>query len=127
MAEKAGHDDQPDDEDYQPRFVPCPNTELCVDLKLLTREPGRLPMGKMLSGVITRDDYEHYTFLENASKKKTVSGATHTSIWATSSTSTDATTAPSIPPSADHATARTSTSQSSADGQPTSSTSWRAW
>ena len=71
MAEKAGYD-QPDDEDYHPRFVPCPNTELCVDLKLLTRDPGRLPMGKMLSGVITRDDYEHYTFLENASKKKTV-------------------------------------------------------
>ena len=71
MAEKAGYD-QPDDEDYHPRFVPCPNTELCVDLKLLTRDPGRLPMGKMLSGVITRDDNEHYTFLENASEKQTV-------------------------------------------------------
>ena len=41
-----------------------PHTELCVDLKLLTREPGRLNIGATLGGIITRDGEEHYTFRE---------------------------------------------------------------
>jgi len=43
-----------------------PTTELCVDLKLMTCKPGRLEVGDLLGGVITRDGEEHYTFLENA-------------------------------------------------------------
>ena len=41
-----------------------PHTELCVDLKLLTREPGRLNIGATLGGIITRDGEEHFTFRE---------------------------------------------------------------
>lgn len=47
-----------------------PNTELCVDLKLLTRQPGRLCLGEMISGAITRDGEEHFTFVEDATEKK---------------------------------------------------------
>lgn len=43
-----------------------PNTELGVDLKLMTCKPGRMEVGDLLGGVITRDGEEHYTFLENA-------------------------------------------------------------
>ena len=41
-----------------------PNTELDVDLKLLTRKPGRLPIGKILGGSLAHDDEQHYTFTE---------------------------------------------------------------
>ena len=41
-----------------------PNTEPCVNLKLLTRKPGRLPIGKGLAGALAHDDDEHYTFTE---------------------------------------------------------------
>lgn len=41
-----------------------PNTELCVDLKLLTRQQGRLEVGMTLPGIITRDGDENFTFLE---------------------------------------------------------------
>ena len=47
-----------------------PHTELCVDLKLLTREPGRLNIGATLRGIITRDGEEHYTFLEEGDQQK---------------------------------------------------------
>ena len=43
------------------------NTELCVDLKLLTCQPGRLQTGKHLLGTIMRDSYDHFTFVEKAS------------------------------------------------------------
>lgn len=49
-----------------------PNTELSVDLKLLTREPGRLDVGEYLDGVITRDGEDHYTFIQNATEQKEV-------------------------------------------------------
>ena len=32
-----------------------PNTELGIDLKLMTRKPGRLAVGEYLDGTITRD------------------------------------------------------------------------
>lgn len=41
-----------------------PNTEPCIDLKLLTRERGRLNIGASLGGIITRDGEKHYTFRE---------------------------------------------------------------
>ena len=44
-----------------------PNTELGIDLKLITGKRGRMPMGKPLSGMITRDGEEHYTFVQNGS------------------------------------------------------------
>lgn len=49
-----------------------PDTFLDVDLKLLTRKPGRMPVGDCLSGVLARDGEEHFCFIENASEKKVV-------------------------------------------------------
>jgi len=49
-----------------------PDTHLDVDLKLMTREPGRMPVGAYLDGVITHDDEDHFTFIQNASEKKRV-------------------------------------------------------
>ena len=46
-----------------------PNTELGINLKLITREPGRMPVGKYLDGMITRDSEDHYTFLETLPPK----------------------------------------------------------
>ena len=50
-----------------------PNNELCVDLKLMTREPGRMPVGAYLDGAITHDSEEHFTFVQNALDNKVVS------------------------------------------------------
>lgn len=47
-----------------------PTTEPCVDLKLITILPGGLPEGEYLSGVITRDGDDHFSFIENAMEKK---------------------------------------------------------
>jgi len=47
-----------------------PHTELGVDLKLLTREPGRMPVGAMIDGAIVHDDEVHFTFFQNAPEKK---------------------------------------------------------
>ncbi len=49
-----------------------PNSELGVDLKLMTRQPGRMPVGVYLDGVLTRDDDYHFSFVQNASKKERV-------------------------------------------------------
>ncbi len=47
-----------------------PNTEPCVDLKLLTRQPGRIAIGDYRGGIITRDADDHFSFVENAVEKK---------------------------------------------------------
>lgn len=49
-----------------------PNTELDIDLKLMTRQPGRMPVGEYLNGVITRDTEDHFSFIESASERKKV-------------------------------------------------------
>lgn len=49
-----------------------PNTELCIDLKLFTREAGQIPEGTYLNGILTRDDDCHYTFIQNATTDKAV-------------------------------------------------------
>ena len=46
-----------------------PNTELGIDLKLVTRKPGRMPLGTYLDGIITHDKEDHFTFVQNAEKK----------------------------------------------------------
>ena len=43
-----------------------PNTELSVDLKLLTRKPGRLKVGEHRKGELIRDGEFHLTFIESA-------------------------------------------------------------
>ena len=49
-----------------------PDTHLDVDLKLITREPGRMPVGAYLDGAITHDDEDHFTFIQNDPEKKKV-------------------------------------------------------
>lgn len=49
-----------------------PHTELDIDLKLMTRQPGRISVGSMINGVLTRDSENHYTFIQNASTRKKV-------------------------------------------------------
>lgn len=47
-----------------------PNTEPCTVLKLLTREPGRMPVGAYINGTIEHDSEEHYTFIEDSLQDK---------------------------------------------------------
>ena len=49
-----------------------PNTELGIDLKLLTRHSGRIPIGAYLDGVIRHDDVGHFTFIQNAFERKKI-------------------------------------------------------
>ena len=49
-----------------------PDTHLSVDLKLMTRKPGRMPVNGCLPGVLARDGDDHFCFIENASEKKRV-------------------------------------------------------
>lgn len=47
-----------------------PNTELGVDLKLFSRSLGRMDIGEVRPGAITRDGEDHFTFFESAQDKK---------------------------------------------------------
>ena len=47
-----------------------PDTHLDVDLKLVTREHGRMPVGGSLDGAITRDGENHFSFFQNDAEKK---------------------------------------------------------
>lgn len=47
-----------------------PNTELGVDLKLVTQEQGRMKLGEYLDGMITRDGEDHFTFVENDTEQR---------------------------------------------------------
>ena len=47
-----------------------PDTHLDVDLKLITREQGRMPVGGFLDGAITRDGENHFSFFQNDAEKK---------------------------------------------------------
>jgi len=46
-----------------------PNTELDVDLKLVTQKQGRMELGEYLDGMITRDGEDHFTFVENDTER----------------------------------------------------------
>lgn len=47
-----------------------PSTELSIDLKLFTLKPGRICENEFLPGMLTRDGENHYSFVQNATKKK---------------------------------------------------------
>ena len=53
---------------YREHFFP--DTQLDVDLKLVTREQGRMPVGGFLDGAITRDGENHFSFFQNDAEKK---------------------------------------------------------
>ena len=46
------------------------DTHLCVNLELLTREPGLIPVGAYLDGIITRNGEDTFLFAEKAKEKK---------------------------------------------------------
>ena len=72
-------EEEDDDEDQLFRDI-FPNTEPAVDLKLLTRKPGRLPVGVPVKGSIVNDGSDHFTFLQDAHKVKKVT-ANRTTIF----------------------------------------------
>ena len=49
-----------------------PNTEPCVDLKLYTRKPGRMPVGTYINCVMVHDSEERYTCIEDCHEEKKV-------------------------------------------------------
>ncbi len=49
-----------------------PNTEVGIDLKLITRDPSRMNVGESLAGLITHDAQDHFCFIENGIAKKNV-------------------------------------------------------
>ena len=69
--ERIADSEEDDDEDQLFKDI-HPNTELGIDLKLLTRKPGRLPVGVPVDGSIVNDGSDHFTFLEDAHKVKKV-------------------------------------------------------
>ncbi len=63
------------EEQYDPRTAEdilngfYPNTEPCINLKILSLEPGRMDIGAIIHGILTRDGDDHYTFLEDGDQK----------------------------------------------------------
>jgi len=49
-----------------------PNTEPCIDLKLYTRKPGRMPVGAYLKCIMVHDSEERYTCIEDCHEEKKV-------------------------------------------------------
>ena len=47
-----------------------PDTHLCVDLKLITRKPGRMRVGAYINCMLKRDGEYHFTAVETASEMK---------------------------------------------------------
>lgn len=60
------------DSSSRSNLILFPNTELGIDLKLMTRKPGRLAIGEYLDGTITRDGEDHFSFIQDDSCKKKV-------------------------------------------------------
>lgn len=48
-----------------------PNTEPGVDLKLMTRQPGRIPIGEARNGILMRDGDDHFCFVEKTASRET--------------------------------------------------------
>ena len=43
-----------------------PDTHLCVDLKIISRRRGRMPVGAYINCMLTRDDEDHFTAVQSA-------------------------------------------------------------
>ncbi len=50
--------------------VAYPDTHLCVNLKVVKRQPGHMIVDDCLEGAIVRDGEEHFTFIQNQPVKK---------------------------------------------------------
>ena len=97
-----------------------PNTELGIDLKLLTCRPGRIETGKVVNGTITRDGEDHFTFVQNQQPKRAKAEADpHLYRGACVTSSAEAPTFGS--PSTGHASEMQTSSPCSADRRPKSS------
>ena len=47
-----------------------PDTHLGIDLKILSRKPGRMRVGEYINCLLTRDGEDHFTAVEDALKKR---------------------------------------------------------
>ena len=47
-----------------------PDTHLCVDLKVITRKPGRMRVGAYINCMLKRDGEDHFEAVETAPEKK---------------------------------------------------------
>lgn len=47
-----------------------PDTHLCVDLKVISRKPGRMHVGEYINCLLTRDSEYHFSAVETASEMK---------------------------------------------------------
>ncbi len=63
-ALEAEYDNDDEEEDGVLFCDLFPHTELDIDLKLYTREPGRLPQGECRNGFIAHDGEDHFCFVE---------------------------------------------------------------
>ena len=78
LAKKTGGCEAQEGPDGEPRLDLYPHTELCIDLKLDMRTPGQPQIGELMAGILLRDAYDHYSFMENATaKSKTVKRKAH--------------------------------------------------
>ena len=66
LAEKVGGDDAQEGPDGEPLLELYPDTFLDVNLKVEKRMKGRMKIGELLAGVLSRDGYDHLTFVQNA-------------------------------------------------------------
>lgn len=63
----ADEEDEEDDRLFRELF---PDTHLCVDLKILSRKPGRMRVGESINCMLTRDGEDHFKAVETASEMK---------------------------------------------------------
>ena len=61
---------EPGDKSRTAAHPPPTHAEPCIDLKLLTRHRGRLPIGGYLGGTIVHDGEKHYSFVEIARDRR---------------------------------------------------------
>ena len=71
-AASAAYDDaEEEEEDGSCLFGDFfPDTHLDVDLKVISRTPGRMQVGANINCMLTRDDEDHFTAMETASEMK---------------------------------------------------------
>lgn len=69
-AASAAYDDAEEEEDSRLFGDFFPDTHLGVDLKVISRKPGRMHVGANINCMLTRDSEFHFTAVETASERK---------------------------------------------------------
>lgn len=69
-AASAADEDAEEEEDSRLFSDFFPDTHLGVDLKVISRTPGRMHVGEYINCMLTRDSEDHFTAMETASEMK---------------------------------------------------------